>query len=70
MVIKESLPYNIQANIANAFHEENGYLAPEEVAGWLRAYGYNIEVRPGIDKRPVFLFPSEDDYLMFVLRWS
>ena len=65
MVIKEQLPYSIQANIAQAFHDENGYMAPDEIMGWLRAYGYNIEVRAG-----KFLFPTEEDYTMFVLRWS
>ena len=60
----------MQGKIAHTFFEENGYLEPTEVAGWLRAHGYSIECKLGLDKTPVFVFPSEEDYSLFLLRWS
>jgi hypothetical protein len=71
MIVITELPKNVLACIATAFHEENGYLEPAEVAGWLRAKGSDIEVRRSmVGTDNVYIFPSEQDYAVFLLRWS
>jgi hypothetical protein len=71
MILVTEIPTAAQARIAEEFHAEHGYLEPKETAAWLRTKGYPIEVRPSmVGGSPVFLFPSEEDYAVFLLRWA
>jgi hypothetical protein len=72
MIVVTEIPYTVQAKIATAFHDENGYMAPEELLGWLRAKGSNIEARRSMldQNQTVYIFPTEEEYTMFLLRWS
>lgn len=72
MYIVNDVDFKIQLNIYNAFRDENDYFVTEEVPGWLRAYGTNIvDIREGLMAgRAVFIFDTEEDYAMFLLKWA
>jgi hypothetical protein len=70
MILVTEIPHSAQARIAEAFHAEHGYLEPRATATWLRSKGYPIEVRNSAAGGPVFTFPSEEDYAIFLLRWG
>jgi hypothetical protein len=68
--IVEDLPYSVQVNVALAFNREKGYMAAEELVGWLKEKGFNIDIYEGLGARAIFVFPSDEDYTMFMLRWA
>lgn len=67
-----NVPFTVQYNIYNAFYDENNYVVAEEIPGWLRAHGTNIEAMLGepTTSNTLFVFESEEDYTAFLLRWS
>ena len=72
MFIVDNVPFAAQYNIYEAFHNENGYVIADEVAGWLQAQGTNILAMQGVptSSNTVFVFGTEEDYTAFLLKWA